>query len=122
MEKTPINYCKIIDSYSDDENNNDDEKYTAEIINDKKTPKYSCELCDYECSKTIDWNRHISTSKHINRTQNSYVANKRFECNNCNFLCKKESEWIRHIETKKQKVKISLNEDALTKTNHICNI
>ena len=33
----------------------------------QKTPKkIVCEKCDFECSKMSDWNRHISTSKHIN--------------------------------------------------------
>ena len=122
MEKTPINYCKIIDSYSDDENSTETEYFAAENTNAKKTPKFTCELCDYECSKTLEWTRHISTTKHINRTQNSQVANKRFECNSCSFLCKKESEWNRHIETRKHKVRISSNENVLFESKHICNI
>jgi len=33
----------------------------------RKTPKKNvCEKCDFECSKMSDWNRHISTSKHLN--------------------------------------------------------
>jgi hypothetical protein len=32
-------------------------------------PKYSCKSCDYVCFKKYDWNRHISTTKHIKLTQ-----------------------------------------------------
>jgi hypothetical protein len=33
--------------------------------NAKKTPKYYCEQCNFNCSKLSDWNRHITTAKHI---------------------------------------------------------
>ena len=36
-------------------------------IKRQKTPKdFVCEKCNFKCSKMSDWNRHISTSKHIN--------------------------------------------------------
>ena len=36
----------------------------------QKPPKiFVCELCDFECSKTSDYERHILTRKHKNRTQ-----------------------------------------------------
>ena len=28
--------------------------------------KFVCEKCDFSCSRNIDWNRHISTRKHLN--------------------------------------------------------
>ena len=37
------------------------------------TPKnaeiFNCKTCYYTCSKQCDWNRHIMTSKHQNRTK-----------------------------------------------------
>ncbi len=30
--------------------------------------KFHCNICDFKCSKNIDWTRHILTRKHINRT------------------------------------------------------
>ena len=30
---------------------------------------FSCELCDFECSKIRDWNRHILTLKHTKATK-----------------------------------------------------
>jgi hypothetical protein len=36
----------------------------------KKTPKnadnFICNICDFKCFKPSDWNRHITTAKHIN--------------------------------------------------------
>ena len=35
--------------------------------NEKNKQKcFVCDLCDFKCSKLSDWNRHISTSKHLN--------------------------------------------------------
>ena len=53
----------------------------------KKTPKnaekYICKFCDFKCSKDSDWNRHINTAKHINRTNRTEKTPKNanpFEC------------------------------------------
>jgi hypothetical protein len=35
----------------------------------KMAPKYYCEICDYECSKKYNWEKHILTSKHICATK-----------------------------------------------------
>ena len=51
--------------------------------------KFECSLCDYVTSKKTDWNRHLLTSKHINRTileQNSAKSDSKinYTCYNCN--------------------------------------
>ena len=33
----------------------------------KSVPKHLCEICDFECSRKYDLDRHMSTSKHKNR-------------------------------------------------------
>ena len=42
-----------------------------QIIEHKKGQKgqltYFCETCDYACCKIYNWDRHLLTSKHINR-------------------------------------------------------
>ena len=58
----------------------------------KKTPKnaeiYECKNCDFKCCKESDWNRHILTPKHKNRTKlNDFVpknAENNYTCQNCN--------------------------------------
>jgi hypothetical protein len=39
-------------------------------------PIYHCKVCDYKCSKKFNWNRHLSTAKHIEVTSgdNSVTA------------------------------------------------
>ena len=123
MEKTPINYCKFIDSSYDDKYSvneyNDNNSITEENTRTQKPPKYSCQPCDYKCNKKNEWGRHISTLKHINRTQN--IIDNQFECKLCEFSCKKESEWSRHVQTKKHKTRSNKIETSLSITCDICN-
>ena len=44
---------------------------------------YTCVLCDFNCSKSRDWSRHLSTSKHIIRT----AANEKPSKTPTNHLC-----------------------------------
>ena len=60
------------------------------------TPFYAdkrhCIHCDFNCSKNIDWERHILTSKHKNRTNLNNLeqqitpekAENMFVCKKCN--------------------------------------
>ena len=59
------------------------------------TPKTAilrqCISCDFKCSKNVDWDRHISTAKHQNRTNlnnleqiTPFYAKPSFVCKNCN--------------------------------------
>ena len=34
--------------------------------NPKNAEKYSCELCNFNCSKKCNYDKHLLTSKHIN--------------------------------------------------------
>ena len=51
---------------------------------------YVCESCDYMCSKKSDYDKHLLTSKHQNRTnlnileQNVAENRKKYICTNCN--------------------------------------
>jgi hypothetical protein len=58
----------------------------------KKMPKnaeiFECEKCDFKCCKRSNWDSHILTSKHKNRTiLNDFIpknAENIFTCQNCN--------------------------------------
>jgi hypothetical protein len=58
--------------------------FTSNIDN-----KFSCDLCDFKCSKKGDWNRHILTQKHkmmYKVTENDELIHKNikdYSCNNC---------------------------------------
>ena len=46
-------------------------------MDDKKASKsvksFSCKNCDYECSRSCDWYRHLTTSKHNKRTKSEKI-------------------------------------------------
>ena len=31
----------------------------------KNTQKFNCDLCDFNCNKKSEWNRHIKRKKHL---------------------------------------------------------
>ena len=73
------------------------------IMNDNnlalnKTPIYICNLCDFKCSKNCDYQRHISTLKHLHRVNdNSGVFfNAKHICLVCNTHYKHASGLSRH--------------------------
>ena len=58
----------------------------------KSVPDFYCKDCDYKCSRSCDWNRHISTRKHKEKTNSrqfivskSVETRKKFKC-----LCGKQ--------------------------------
>lgn len=59
----------------------------------KKTPFYAvffeCSPCDFKCCKKSDWDRHIVTSKHLNRTKLEQPKTKKVKIYKCSY-CNKE--------------------------------
>ena len=39
------------------------------ILSPKISKKNTCDICDYQCSKKSEWEKHVLTRKHINRTK-----------------------------------------------------
>ena len=88
---------------------NDDKKNATKR---QKTPKnYTCDTCNFKCSKLSEWNRHISTAKHKMMTNDDIKTPKNakpYMCscgkgytsrqslsrhkNTCNFVNKEEEE------------------------------
>jgi hypothetical protein len=56
----------------------------------KNAEKFLCSSCDFECSKKSNYDKHISTAKHKNRTKLNVLEQKNaekcqfFYCKNCN--------------------------------------
>jgi hypothetical protein len=54
--------------------------------------KFHCELCDFECCKKSNYDKHILTQKHKNRTFSNNLEQKNagkcqtFSCKNCNHI------------------------------------
>ena len=45
--------------------------------------KFNCESCDYKCSRSTDWNKHLLTRKHTNRTNRTDLSQKSSACKKC---------------------------------------
>ena len=54
-------------------------------MDDKKTPKnpknFYCVTCDFRSSIKKDYNRHLSTAKHLRMTQCLQIDDKKPHCN-----------------------------------------
>ena len=53
----------------------------------KSSDIFCCELCDYSASRKSQYERHLTTNKHINRTPLNTFASEssyKFACNLCN--------------------------------------
>ena len=72
----------------------------------RKTPKlFVCEVCDFECSKTSDFDRHMLTRKHKNRTKLNIFEQENAKkppshiCNGCNKEYKARNSLWYHKKT-----------------------
>ena len=73
---------------------------------EKVAKKYRCELCDYNTSRKSSINKHLTTSKHTNRTKLTILEQKSCEkisytCKNCNKTYKvRNSLWYHEQKCK----------------------
>jgi len=97
-----------------------------ETLGNQKTSKnehflYKCELCDYQCSKKYNFDRHISTSKHSMETNGNILETKTskneqddiFICGKCNKSYKHRSGLWKHNKrcfTKEGQVKKNIDD------------
>lgn len=65
--------------------------------------KFNCELCNFKCNKLHNYNCHLSTAKHKNRTENTSKNINNYNCDLCNFKCIKKGDYKRHLKTTKHK-------------------
>ena len=90
------------------------------------TPKnaiiFNCEKCDFNCSKKCDWDRHITTLKHKNRTTGEFSltdSTNRHKNNSMTCVCGKEYS-ARNSLWYHQKKCTKYNK-AVTNTDSECN-
>ena len=68
---------------------------------EKSQKKYYCEKCDYLTSNKFDYNKHLTTAKHLkDKKGNKKIARreKKFSCNVCNKLFAYQSGLSRHTK------------------------
>jgi hypothetical protein len=98
----------------------------------QKAPNiFICDICDFKCYKTRDYNRHLLTAKHKNRTflnnleQNMGQNRQYFTCDNCNkTYTARNSLWYHkkncttnktHVALINEEDKISIDKDNIIK-------
>ena len=89
--------------------------------------KFSCEKCDFKCSKQSYWNRHIITTKHVKLTNvNNVLTPDLVELFNCNICSKQYKSRVGLWKHMKKCISISEPEpepiiDSVKTTNEIDN-
>jgi hypothetical protein len=99
---------------------------------DKSSRKYICISCNYNTSKIYNYNKHLTTLKHQNATNNSTLAisgnNKivaicpNYTCIYCNYTTEIKFNYDKHLLSEKHKKNsIIVNDLQHIETKHICN-
>ena len=91
----------------------------------KKVSKYVCIKCDYNTYKKSDFNKHISTRKHlensleINGNEKVFATIEHFKCSECNYTTNINSNYHKHLLTEKH-MKNLYEKQREKETKHIC--
>jgi len=68
---------------------------------------FTCELCDYKCSKKCNYDKHLLTSKHKMKTTGNKKYNEKvadiFFCNDCHYSCSVKCNYDKHLLSLKHK-------------------
>jgi hypothetical protein len=63
-----------------------------------KMHKFSCENCMYKCDNKFNYNKHLSTPKHL-KLNSDVEKIRQYTCNNCNSTYKHMSSLCKHKRT-----------------------
>jgi hypothetical protein len=85
----------------------------------QNVPKFTCESCDYICSKQSVLNKHLSTDKH---KKNMNVAKNvpEYVCSSCDYKCGKEYMLNRHMSTRKHIDRCATSREISTRECNNC--
>ena len=64
----------------------------------KKTYKFSCEICMYKCDNKFNYNKHLSTPKHL-KLKSEIEKTQQYTCTNCNNSYKHKPSLYKHKRT-----------------------
>ena len=64
---------------------------------------FECELCSYKTERNDNYQRHIESKKHINKTEN-IMLNKLYKCDECDYKTQYKSNLNRHKKLKQTNV------------------
>lgn len=84
-------------------------EYMKPLCDDKMTARFYCNYCDVTCSKPNDWQRHISTNKHIRAQKNLPTNPQKFICADCDYEFCRSYILERHKLSTRHKLRIKSN-------------
>ena len=69
------------------------------------TTRFHCNECDVTCCKPNDWQRHLTTNKHLRTQEKGPNFPRKFRCSDCDYECYKNSVLERHKLTIRHKLR-----------------
>ena len=63
-----------------------------------KIYKFSCEICMYKCDNKFNYNKHLSTPKHL-KLKSEIEKTQQYTCTNCNNTYKHKPSLYKHKRT-----------------------
>jgi K+-transporting ATPase c subunit len=104
--------------------------------NEKNENKYFCEKCDFKCRWKCDWNRHLTTTKHLQETDGSILETDKMrkknhtvndnnsctKCPKCDNIYKSRSGLWKHIKICTAKTQNEIIADLIKYNNNITNL
>lgn len=82
---------------------------TSKVLSTTHSPQnipvfsHLCEICGYSTNNKSNYNKHLRSAKHINKTnprKKTYVS---YKCDVCDYNTDDKTKWNRHIKTKKHR-------------------
>lgn len=84
----------------------------------KRVKEYFCKICDLKCRTKFNYNRHLSTPKHIKKKSEKENNDRPFKCENCGKKYKQSQGLSRH----KKKCKNECNIDVTDVTKNVTDV
>jgi len=90
----------------------------------KQAEEFNCLICDFVCCKQSNYNLHISTQKHKNRTNLNNLEQLKdtvYECIMCDFKSSKQCNYKAHLLTSKH-IKEKKKSDIVLENKFSCKV
>ena len=87
-------------------------------VDTKRVKEYFCVMCDFKCRTSFNYNRHLSTPKHLKKKSEKENNTHSFKCGNCGKGYKQSQGLSRH----KKKCKNKCNIDVTDVTENVTNV
>ena len=87
-------------------------------VDTKRVKEYFCAMCDFKCRTSFNYNRHLSTPKHLKKKSEKENNTHPFKCGNCGKGYKHSQGLSKH----KKKCKIKCIHDVSNVSKNVSNV